>query len=237
MVKFNWTYEELVLAADLVARNGWKGLKADTPAARELSSLLRAATFHPTEGRPDNFRSANSVQRKTFDIATRHPAYTGKPTRGASLAEDALLKFLEDPSHLSALANEIRTGINGARLSTAGTMPDLEFDVLEAREGSVRAAAHLRRERSSTLRKAKLEAVIAGGGVIRCEVCLFDFAKTYGDLGEGFIEVHHVLPLHESGPVSTRLEDLALLCPNCHRMIHRSRKWITPDELRRQLRE
>lgn len=237
MVRFNWTYEELVLAADLVARNGWSGLRAGNPVVEELSNLLRAATIHPIEGRPDNFRSPNSVQRKTFDIATQHPMYGGKPTRGASLDEEVLREFIEDPSRLSILADEIRTGINGARLRTTGTMPDLEFDVLEAREGRVRAAAHLRRERSSKLRKAKLESVTAGGGVIRCEVCLFDFAKTYGDLGEGFIEIHHVLPLHESGPVLTRLEDLALLCPNCHRMIHRSEKWITPDELRRQLRE
>ncbi|MDN5896921.1 MAG: HNH endonuclease, partial [Nocardioides sp.] len=71
----------------------------------------------------------------------------------------------------------------------------------------------------------------AEGLPISCEVCAFDFGATYGALGEGYVEVHHRLPLHASGPVKTRLEDLALLCSNCHRMIHRARPWLTPEGL------
>jgi len=65
--------------------------------------------------------------------------------------------------------------------------------------------------------------------------CGFDFGMTYGSVGQGYIEVHHVLPLHASGPVLTRLTDLVLLCSNCHRMIHRSSAWLSPDELRSRL--
>jgi predicted HNH restriction endonuclease len=30
----------------------------------------------------------------------------------------------------------------------------------------------------------------------------------------------------------TKLADLALVCSNCHRMIHRRARWLTIDELR-----
>lgn len=105
--------------------------------------------------------------------------------------------------------------------------------MLEADEGRELFVQHLRRERDRALRASKLSAVRAEGRPIACEVCGFDFAATYGALGEGYIEVHHRLPLHASGPVKTRLEELALLCSNCHRMIHRARPWLRPEELAR----
>ena len=39
------------------------------------------------------------------------------------------------------------------------------------------------------------EAISRAHDRLACEVCGFDFAITYGDLGTGFIEAHHVLPL------------------------------------------
>ncbi|MEV4457357.1 HNH endonuclease [Microbispora sp. NPDC049633] len=62
---------------------------------------------------------------------------------------------------------------------------------------------------------------------------VFDFEHTYGPRGAGYIECHHIVPLHVSGPVTTKLDDLALVCSNCHRMIHRSAPWLTPSELRK----
>lgn len=56
-----------------------------------------------------------------------------------------------------------------------------------------------------------------------CKCCGFDFEKTYGEHGKGFIHVHHVRPLNTLGegyridPVT----ELVPLCPNCHAMIHR----------------
>lgn len=63
-------------------------------------------------------------------------------------------------------------------------------------------------------------------------LCGFDFVAAYGPHGEGYIECHHVIPLHASGEVKTRLEDLVLICANCHRMIHRRAPWLTPAQLR-----
>ncbi|PAT01008.1 hypothetical protein CI105_08880 [Candidatus Izimaplasma bacterium ZiA1] len=60
-----------------------------------------------------------------------------------------------------------------------------------------------------------------------CHVCGFDFFEKYGKLGEGFIEVHHRVPLYmENGePINVNpIKDLVPVCSNCHRMLHRSRK-------------
>ena len=56
-----------------------------------------------------------------------------------------------------------------------------------------------------------------------CQACGFKFEKMYGDLGAGFIECHHLDPLSEREGQErlTTLEDLTVLCSNCHRMIHR----------------
>ena len=64
-----------------------------------------------------------------------------------------------------------------------------------------------------------------------CEACAFDFGRFYGPHGLDYIELHHRTPLHVTGPTKTRLADLALLCSNCHRMIHRARQWLTVEEL------
>jgi 5-methylcytosine-specific restriction protein A len=45
---------------------------------------------------------------------------------------------------------------------------------------------------------------------------------TYGDIGKGFIEAHHVKPLAErDGEKVTNKKDIALVCSNCHNMLHK----------------
>jgi 5-methylcytosine-specific restriction protein A len=94
---------------------------------------------------------------------------------------------------------------------------------------------HLQRERRSGIRAKKVAHVLARGLALECQVCGFDFARTYGPRGEGYIECHHIVPLHVAGARTTRLADLILICANCHRMIHRGSPWLTPDQLREYL--
>lgn len=57
-----------------------------------------------------------------------------------------------------------------------------------------------------------------------CEACGFDFTTKYGNLGEKFIEAHHLKPIASLAIGDTELNiktDFAVLCSNCHRMIHR----------------
>ena len=57
-----------------------------------------------------------------------------------------------------------------------------------------------------------------------CCVCEFDFQKLYGDIGMGYIEVHHVKPLNEISKeyIVDPVNDLIPICPNCHSMLHKA---------------
>lgn len=109
--------------------------------------------------------------------------------------------------------------------------PDIDH-LLCGIEGEARHASHLRRERDRGLMEAKKEAVLKAGGNLACEACGFDFAAAYGELGRGFCEVHHLVPLSSAiGPVVTTADELAILCSNCHRMMHRADPMPTVTEL------
>nr|WP_277399938.1 HNH endonuclease [Pseudoxanthomonas sp. LH2527] len=56
----------------------------------------------------------------------------------------------------------------------------------------------------------------------RCQVCGLDFGETYGELGQGFIHVHHITPLSHvrESHVVDPTKDLVPVCPNCHAMLH-----------------
>ena len=67
----------------------------------------------------------------------------------------------------------------------------------------------------------------------KCCVCGMDFESIYGERGKGFIHVHHKDPLGgETDERDTRFEDLAMVCPNCHAMLHRGNDLLEPDELK-----
>lgn len=72
-----------------------------------------------------------------------------------------------------------------------------------------------------------------------CGVCNFNFGETYGEWGRDFAEVHHLVPISESGGVKKLINpetDLIVLCPNCHRMIHRKKGiTLTIAELRAKM--
>lgn len=100
-------------------------------------------------------------------------------------------------------------------------LPDIDAEV-SGLEGNPRLVAHLRRERNTLIVERRKREVLAKTGALNCEVCGFDFEKVYGEHGKAFCEVHHLIPLHKSdGVVKTELSDLAIICSNCHRIIHR----------------
>ncbi|NVN92477.1 MAG: HNH endonuclease [Desulfuromonadales bacterium] len=71
-----------------------------------------------------------------------------------------------------------------------------------------------------------------------CVACGFDFEKKYGEYGKDYIEVHHIKPVSELGG-NTRINpqtDMAVLCSNCHRIVHRKRERVLSiDELKRSI--
>lgn len=112
-------------------------------------------------------------------------------------------------------------------------------EVLGEVEGDKVIKEHIRQEltqrNSSIVQRAKAEAMKKGNGSILCDCCDFDFLKIYGTHGTGFIECHHKIHI-ATGKRITTLADLALVCSNCHRMLHRKNKkekYFSVDELRK----
>ncbi|HEY3546072.1 MAG TPA: HNH endonuclease [Propionicimonas sp.] len=232
--QFDWQRDELILACDLISQNEWHELRASDRRVVALSELLRRPWLQPLEGRPSSFRSPSSVARKTSNLATHVPGYAGAPTKGGRLDLAVLRDFLENPATMQDVARQIRTLIAAGEHVPQG-FADIDPDV-QSHEGRLIESVATARERDGRLRRLKLSAVTTAGLPIACEVCGFDFEHRYGTRGEGYIEVHHRRPLHVSGEVRTRLGDLALLCANCHRMIHRH-SWITVEDLKALLRD
>jgi hypothetical protein len=108
-------------------------------------------------------------------------------------------------------------------------------DPATAQEGRQAYRVHRVRERSPVLCRLKKQAVLSEQGRLACEACGFDFESQYGALGEGYIECHHRVALAEGEERETALEDLALLCANCHRVIHRSKRKLSVEQLRESL--
>ena len=100
-------------------------------------------------------------------------------------------------------------------------------------EGKELIQLHKRKERSSKVVLKKKEKVLHESGKLECEVCGFDFVKIYGQLGYGFAECHHTVPVSElTVGHKTKLSDLAIVCANCHQMLHKARPLISIGELR-----
>jgi 5-methylcytosine-specific restriction protein A len=230
----DWNRDELILACDLVWANGWHELRAEYPQVVELSQLLQRYGAHPVEVRTATFRNPNSVGRKTTDIATQHPDYRGVPTRGGRLDREVLADFIANPHEMHGQALALREAI----LTGKDDDEDLVHDPADPDLGNVSAQVsgllermHLRRERDRGIRDKAVKAFKRRHGHVACEACGFDFAAVYGTRGEDYIECHHKVPLSASGVTTIRIDDFVLLCSNCHRMIHRTRPWLSFGEL------
>ena len=112
MVQFRWSEEEMILAADLADRRGWKGPNSGTPEVIDLSELLKRANIHPEQGRPKNFRSPNSVSLKVNNLTGSHPDAPKKPLRTSAAEVPIVELFVKDRDHMKQRAVEIRERIN-----------------------------------------------------------------------------------------------------------------------------
>lgn len=124
--------------------------------------------------------------------------------------------------------------VNAATLTAQ--LDDLAAETTEtvATEGAARLVWTTKYERDLALRSA----AIRHHG-LNCMACNFSFGQTYGAVGEGFIEVHHLHPVSLlTGPTKVNAEtDLVVLCSNCHSIVHRRKgKPLSLAELRATLR-
>lgn len=97
--------------------------------------------------------------------------------------------------------------------------PHGELESFSATEGKKKVRFSSYYERNPMLRQKALE--IHG---YSCMACGFNFEDIYGEIGRGFIHVHHNKPISMTGrTIVNPREDLSVLCPNCHAMVHRDK--------------
>lgn len=231
----DWSRDELILALDLYFSREDQNIKKDSPEVQALSELLMQLAEARRLSVYKTFRNVNGVYMKVmnfrrFDNRFSADGRSGLP-HGNADEEVVWKKFSGDREQLRVIAEMIRAGLKDSEVRR-----DLAIeydDIDEAEEGRVATVLHKRRERNKRLARKRKQTALERDGHLRCECCSFDFRTTYGKHGDGFIEVHHIVPVHTlKVGHKTKLAELALICANCHRMIHRKRPWLSLNELK-----
>jgi 5-methylcytosine-specific restriction protein A len=220
----DWTRDETILALDLYFDCGGKIPSGTDKRVQELSRLLRSLPYHVRAARKASFRNPDGV---AFKLQNIRQVATGKGLSNVSKMDRVVWEeFGDNPEATEQHAELIKAGIEISDLAEDDPDEDVEFA-----EGRVATEAHKRRERNPKLRKKLLHKKRKLGPLV-CEIC--GCIEPASPFGEAIFEAHHVLPLAAGSERRTKLSDLALLCANCHRMLHRAisakRQWIDMPE-------
>ncbi|MBC1262480.1 HNH endonuclease [Synechococcus sp. BSF8S] len=223
----NWTRDETILALDLYFDLNGKIPSGSDERIKALSEVLRRFPYHAEASRKESFRNSDGV---AFKLQNLRQVATGKGLGNVSETDRAVwLEFGASPDATKSLANLIRAGVAASQASEP-VREDVEFV-----EGRVITELHTRREREPKLREQLLSSRHARNKLF-CEMCGAPPPSANSALREAHFEVHHIVPLSSTstGTRTTRLSDLALLCANCHRLLHRAiaveKRWITVAE-------
>ena len=229
----NWTRDELILALDVYF--DVPSPDQNHPVVAELSAVLNQLWAARDHGGGETLRNPSGVSMKLSNFQRFDPRYQERGRKGLAhgnhLEEEVWNDFAGDHQRLKHVAATIR--------AVLATSPEIAADAIganedeDAPEGAIVSRLHISRERNSKIVRKRKESTRAKHGFLACEACGFDFGEAYGPRGDGYIEAHHTKPVHTlSVGDRTKPSDLALICANCHRMIHARREWLTVDELR-----
>ena len=235
----DWTRDELILALNVYLKYRPNPPGKGSPEIVGLSKTLNRLgekLFSP-EDRAGTFRNENGVYMKLMNFRRLDPQYTSEGrvglSQGAKAEEEVWEEFAGNEVRCERVAEAIMSSLDDAEVSTAWLEPDIDEGLQEAAEGRLLTRKHLARERSRKLVESKRKQAMERYGKLVCEACGFDFPIHYGNRGNGFIECHHTKPVETlvEGH-KTHINDLALVCANCHRIIHRERPWLSVDDVK-----
>ena len=226
-----WTRDEIILALELFFQAGMVALSDTDERVIALSDVLRSLPGNEFRARNPSFRNPAGV---AFKLSNLQSVATGKGFANSSAVDLAVWKHFESRSaKVKEVAQLIRTFAAEAPLDFSLDDADVQFP-----EGIIITTIHRRRERNRKLRNALLQDR-RERGVLACDCCGITNSNTSKSLEDAIFEAHHLRPLSEVGETITRLPDVALLCANCHRSIHRliasTGRWPSVHDLRTAL--
>ena len=235
-----WHRDEIILALDLYFKLEPGQIHARNYEVIELSKTLNQLPIHEERSDAVKFRNPNGVGLKLSNFLAIDPQYEGKGMESYSkLDKEIFEEFQNDKIRLSQIARTITETARNASLGSKLYRIEDEEDEsqLRVREGKVIYKLHKYKERNSKINRKKKDQYLKKLGKLDCEVCGFDFYEKYGELGKGFMECHHRKPLYQiEGESDTTLDDLALVCSNCHRMLHRDLDTLSVEGLRNKIK-
>lgn len=236
-----WHRDEIILALDLYFNHDRGAIDKSNPNIIQLSETLNKLPLFPERPDAEKFRNPNGVSLKLSNFLAIDPNYHGKGMESFSrLDQEIFNEFLNDKATLHALAVEIKKIADNQKLKEKiYKIEDDEQSLNDSViEGQVIYKLHKVRERDAEIVRHKKRQALSLLGYLECEVCVFDFHKFYGEIGYGYIECHHRTPLSKFRvEVKTTLDDLALVCSNCHRMLHKSIDILTIEDLRMKIQQ
>jgi hypothetical protein len=175
----------------------------------------------------------HSLYRKTGDWYHQLERFPG-----ALLDENGFIIFETEDAYRSCPELRINQDVNvpggistipGYTLATELSKGDsTSYEKATYKEGSRRDVVQSLIERN----RAARDVCIAAHG-FSCAACGFNFGVFYGQLGEGFIHVHHCNPVSLGVREVDPINEMRPLCPNCHAMVHREDPPLTIEALRR----
>ena len=147
-----------------------------------------------------------------------------------SINEFCKIRKAKDDHHLNIENDAVSLTESTIELETLSPLPEeiTQENTISLIEGAKKQILINAYERSS---QAKKECIEQYG--YKCTICNFDFEKMYGEIGKGFIHIHHLKPLseideeYEVNPI----HDLRPVCPNCHAMLHRRNPAYSIEEI------
>lgn len=154
----------------------------------------------------------------TEELAARVPSVPWKAVRGSGTVVPAAA----EPSLRALWAEHLLPSVPDPTLPVPGTIPA---------DAAVQVLAN-RYERDARARRDCIE-----HHGLSCAACGFNFEAVYGEIGYGYIQVHHLVPVPLLGPgyELDPLTDLVPLCANCHAVVHMLPEPVSPGELRRMI--
>ena len=195
--------------------------------------FLRAAEIIRNQGVPNSRKSVH------YDLLLNDVKYP--PKYVVSIAT-RLLTGKEHPSNafnaVEAKNYFLSRGykVFDRRVSKVRVIAD-ENDESAFPEGTAKFSLHRRHERDSSISRLAKAIRQEKTGKLECDVCKIYFALKYGSHGDGFIEAHHTKPVSTlDGKTKTSVKDLALVCSNCHRMLHRGPTLLSVEDLKALVR-
>ena len=221
-----WSKLELILLIDIFLRRNYKDERVISKAFQYNEGL----NSYLSRSHPVFFKSKNDIKTLFKKFENWH---TSQSVNDCNSYEFFYFQdLIKQASSLTTVAGALRIFIESQMV-----LYDFESSPMSLVEGESLEKKHFIRERDLRVVAAKKASVLKEKKYLACEVCDFNFEDHYGVHGANYAEVHHLKPISEFQSRSvTHLEDLAIVCSNCHRMIHRKKPWLSITELKNMIR-